>query len=467
MALVAALTLVGCAGEDQATFDEETPAGAGSEQDDGAEESGDGGAQETSEPPADASERLALTPVEWADAPRELTAVEREFMYEPGPFAGDRYDRQRVIEAVLAMSPRTVEEWQHAIQSQIQGDYADDLKAAITFDASLDDASEGPAEGTGPAATPVGTNHFALVLDASGSMARESGSSTRMAEAKEALSGFVDALPHGATVSLRVYGHEGDNTDAGKDVSCASSELVHSGPVEAGEFSEAVGAVDPTGWTPLALGIAEAAGDFPADATDGIVYVVTDGLETCGGDPVAAAEELSDSGIEPIINVIGFQTEDADQEALRSIARAGGGEYTHVGSQAELERYWEEEYSRMMTAWDEWMAIELTRIDQEGQERMSTADDLGQRLMAGADDEGQRGMELADALHTDGHFDFATNQAVWSYFHQRSTDMWNYALDLSNANWSEALDTTNRAWTEVYEQGNTKWSEYYARSLGD
>jgi Ca-activated chloride channel family protein len=150
--------------------------------------------------------------VEWPDAPRELSDVEREFMYEPGPFAGDAYDEGQVIEAVLAMEPGTAQEWQMAIRSQIQGDYAEDLKVAITFDPSIGDTSEGPTEGTAPEKVAVGTNHFALVLDASGSMDEESGSGTRMAEAKEALTGFVDSLPEDSTISLRVYGHEGDNT---------------------------------------------------------------------------------------------------------------------------------------------------------------------------------------------------------------------------------------------------------------
>src|SRR5699024_2463307 len=46
--------------------------------------------------------------------------------------------------------------------------------------------------------------------------------------------------------------------------------------------------------------------DYPADEYTNLVYVVSDGIETCDGNPVEVAESLSDSEIHPIVNVIGF-----------------------------------------------------------------------------------------------------------------------------------------------------------------
>lgn len=479
-ALVATLALTACAGQERATFEEADPAAqaepAASVDDaaepDTAERTTDVAEPDTTEvaeeteggPPETAAG--TLTPVAWPDAPRELSEVEQEFMYEAGPFAGDAYDEERVLEAVLAMDPSTAEEWQQAIRSQIQGDYAADLQAAITFDPGLGDGAGEPADGAGePAGEPdsVGTNHFVLVLDASGSMAEESGSGTRMAEAKEALTGFADTLPEGSSVSLRVYGHEGDNSDAGREISCASTESVYSGAPYEGGFTAALDDVEPVGWTPLGLAISEAADDIPADATDGIVYVVTDGIETCGGDPVVAAQDLAGAGIEPIVNVIGFQAGDADQEALRAIADAGGGKYTQADTQADLEQYWQDEYTRMMGAWSDWKNAELTRISEEGQANMATADEVGRRLMDGADDEGRRGMDLADLLQDDEKVDYDTGRAVWRYFYERKTAMWSHAYDVKNANWSAAYDIKNDAWSEVYDRGSSKWSEYYSK----
>lgn len=458
--LVGTLLLGACGDQDRATFDETEPV-----------QQAEAAAQTTEEPSGPATTSTprgegaaGLVPVEWPDAPRELTDIEKEFLYEPGPFAGDAYDEDAVVEAVLAQHPSTPGEWEEAVRAQLQEDLADDLKTAITFDPSLGDTGAEPTEGAAPAESEaVGTNHFALVLDASGSMAAQSGSGTRMDEAKAAITTFVGALPEGSSVSLRVYGQEGDNTRAGKAVSCDSTETVYEGPADSEKFVDRLEAVRPTGWTPLASAITAAEDDIPKEATDGIVYVVTDGLETCGGDPVAAAQELADSGVKPIVNVIGFQTEGADEEALRAIAEAGGGDYTQADSQAELEAYWDEEYSRMMAAWDEWKNVELSRIEKEGNANMEDAEEVGTRLMERSERQGTRAMEVAERLGADGHLDYDEKTDLWSSLYDLKRDMWAYAYEAKRSNWSASYEIKRDAWSDVYDKGRSKWSEYYAK----
>ncbi|WP_153011746.1 VWA domain-containing protein [Serinicoccus chungangensis] len=407
-----------------------------------------------------------LVPVAWPDAPRELTEVEQEFMYAPGPYAGEAYDEDAAYQAVLAMEPGSAAEWQRAIQSQVQGDYAEDVQAAILFDPSLSEVSAGPTEGDAPEVEAVGSNHFAVVLDASGSMSAQARGGTRMAEATSAIADFADSLPEGSTLSLRIFGHEGDNTDAGKADSCASSEVVFEGEAAGQGLQQALGQVQPVGWTPLARAVTDAAEDIPEDASDGIVYVVTDGLESCGGDPVEAAEDLADSGIEPVVNVIGFEVGDADQEALRAMARAGGGEFTDVGSGADLEEYWAQEYSRMMDAWSEWRQAELERVQDEGRASMAEASEVGQRLMDGAQDEGERAMDLASRLQDEEAVDRATGNEVWRWALDRKNEMWRWALDRKNSNWRAAYREQTSSWREVYDEGSARWSEYYRQQRG-
>lgn len=462
IALTGALVLTGC-GQDRATFESADPVRSTEQADASADVADSSDAATRTGTPTELGE---LVPIEWPDAPRELTAVEQEFLYEPGPLAGDAYDQDEAVDAVVAMQPETATQWQEAIQSQLQGDYFDDVKAAITFDASLSEGLAEPTEGErAPDQATVGTNHFALVLDASGSMGDASDSGTRMAEAKAALNGFVGTLPANSTVSLRIYGHEGDNTDAGKTQSCGSAEQIFSGPVDDDGFSAALDGVEPTGWTPLADAITRAADDIPPQATDGIVYVVTDGIETCGGDPVSAAEGLAGSGIQPIVNVIGFQAGDADQEALRAIAEAGGGDYTRADTQGDLEDYWDGEYSRMMAAWEEWKNAELQRIEQEGSDLLKEAEEAPRRLMEGSEAEGTRALRLVDALTAADHLDYDTQLDVWNYFYQRKNDMWNWAYGLKLDNWNAAYAIKLDSWNEAYDKGTSKWSEFYDKSV--
>ena len=57
------------------------------------------------------------------------------------------------------------------------------------------------------------------------------------------------------------------------------------------------------------------------------IVIISDGLETCDGDPVASAQGLLDQGIEVVVDVIGFDLADADRASLEEVARVTGGTY--------------------------------------------------------------------------------------------------------------------------------------------
>lgn len=294
------------------------------------------------------------------DVDRELTDIEKEFLVEPGPFAED-FDADAAAEAVVALNPTTAEEWAIAIRSMVHGNHAEAVCEMIRFELDLGEHSATPGE-LDEQGTPVRRSHYAIALDASGSMAARSGSSTRMAEAKSAIAEFASELPEGSTVSLRVYGHEGNNQDSGKATSCASSDRIYEGVSGDGGFAAALDGVGAVGWTPLAKAISDAASDVPDDATEAVLYVVSDGLETCGGDPVQAARDVAAGGIRPVINVIGFEVGAEERAALESVADAGGGTYVHASDAQTLERYLQKEQQRHRLAWIEWREQEWRRI---------------------------------------------------------------------------------------------------------
>lgn len=74
---------------------------------------------------------------------------------------------------------------------------------------------------------------------------------------------------------------------------------------------------------------------------------MTDGIETCGGDPVAAARALKESGIAVTVDVVGFDVaSSAEQAALRQVAEATGGEYADAQGAAELNDYFDDQIAR-------------------------------------------------------------------------------------------------------------------------
>jgi hypothetical protein len=175
------------------------------------------------------------------------------------------------------------------------------------------------------------TVNVELILDSSGSMAEtvEDGQ-TRIAAAKQVLEEVIDALPEtaGVNVGFRVYGHKGTNTEAGKSESCRSTELkVPISGVDKEALLEQVQSYQPVGWTPIALSLRESAKDFNASSPGDVnaVVLVTDGLETCGGDPCSASRALKQGAHAVTTHVIGFALADDERENLQCIVDESGG----------------------------------------------------------------------------------------------------------------------------------------------
>jgi von Willebrand factor type A domain len=176
----------------------------------------------------------------------------------------------------------------------------------------------------------AGEVNVELILDASGSMAQRIGGETRMAIAKRVLRDVIAAIPEreGINVGLRLYGHRGDNTAAGRAVSCRATELlVPVDGVDKAALEDAVDAARATGWTPLARSLQAAAADFDP-AGEGIVNAVvllTDGLETCDGDPCAASAAIAAADVAITTHVVSFAQTAEERAILRCIADEGGG----------------------------------------------------------------------------------------------------------------------------------------------
>ncbi|MFD2657856.1 vWA domain-containing protein [Gracilibacillus thailandensis] len=196
-----------------------------------------------------------------------------------------------------------------------------------------------------------------ILLDASSSMLMEAEdeSKQRMAIAKDAVESFAKTIGESSDVSLVAFGHKGDDSDSGKEKSCSGIEEVYPlGSFEGEKFHEAVSSVEAKGWTPLAAAIEEVM-ELSAEQEGNVtVYIVSDGVETCDGDPVKAAENfVKNSDDEGTVNIIGFQVDQEAEEQLTAVAEAGQGEYYAANNSEELQSTIEYEWLPSMTelAW--------------------------------------------------------------------------------------------------------------------
>lgn len=129
-----------------------------------------------------------------------------------------------------------------------------------------------------------------IVLDASGSMVNEIQGNSMMDIAKNSINEILTTLPDNANVGLRVFGHLGDNTAEKRTESCGANELLQ--PItklDREKIKSVMSPIQPTGWTSVAKSIEKGTADlsqFKGEKDVNILYIITDGIETCDGDPV-------------------------------------------------------------------------------------------------------------------------------------------------------------------------------------
>ncbi len=181
---------------------------------------------------------------------------------------------------------------------------------------------------------------YAVILDCSGSMAdRTPEGPSKMYAAKKAVTDLIRKLPDGKLLTFTVYGHKVFGKD--KKRGCEAVEVVCSGreltPKLKDALAKAINTLQPVGWTPLALAIRTTGDELRKRKHMCEFLVITDGMETCDGDPALEAKKLNQAlNLPSGVNVILFGGDDKEKEAVKKIADEGGGKYYDAGSIRDL-----------------------------------------------------------------------------------------------------------------------------------
>jgi 6-phosphogluconolactonase (cycloisomerase 2 family) len=162
------------------------------------------------------------------------------------------------------------------------------------------------------------------------------GSETRLAAAQDAVAKLSAGLLSEINTSLWVYGHRVAEED--KAASCQDiEEVIPIGPVDAALFDTVAHSFGAKGWTPITESIRLAAESLPVGAREhNSIVLVSDGEETCGGDPCAMATAVKASGARVTIHAVGLNASSATRAQLQCIAESSGGTYQDADSAEEL-----------------------------------------------------------------------------------------------------------------------------------
>ncbi len=187
-----------------------------------------------------------------------------------------------------------------------------------------------------------------LILDMSSSMLKDLPFGTSKAEAaKSAVRSFLGDVDRDTRLGLRVYGHQ--SWEANKN--CRDTEqVIELGPsvVTAPQIRSALRQVEPRGYSPISLALDRAAKEISLDDTSRkMLILVSDGKETCSGDPCATARTLSRRYPDLVIHTIGFSVGSTARQQLQCVARAANGRYYDAVDADELADRMGEAYAEL------------------------------------------------------------------------------------------------------------------------
>jgi len=178
--------------------------------------------------------------------------------------------------------------------------------------------------------TPEKKTNTLFILDASGSMWGQIKGKPKITVAKDVMAKLLLELPANSRIGLIAYGHrrKGDCSDV--------ETLVKLNANDKQDVLKAVKGLNAKGKTPLTRSVNQAIDMLRAEENTSTVVLISDGIESCGGDPCAAVKAAKESGVNFTLHTVGFSVGKKASAQLRCMAKAGGGQYFQANNAKDL-----------------------------------------------------------------------------------------------------------------------------------
>ena len=189
-----------------------------------------------------------------------------------------------------------------------------------------------------------------IVFDASGSMEDKIKGETKIHIAKRVLENVITKANPDTNIGLRVYG--ASNPTGNQYFDCSDSKLVVLPDTNnRRSIISEIYKILPRGFTPITYSISQAVQDLERYKGEKSIILISDGQETCSGDPCQLAQTLTAANVDLKIDVVGFGVKDdwAAQEQLKCIALNTHGRYYSADNDEELTRGLSESINKSVT----------------------------------------------------------------------------------------------------------------------
>ncbi len=367
-----------------------------------------------------------------------------------GEYAGERYDRNEVMNALKQMPKGLSDDKAYAYLLGLVGEnYKQDAEVFnILNNYSYEHKTEAwrkvkepwlkiegqKASGNGQSKRPSKQMNYVVLLDASGSMDGKLKEQKKMDAVKISLTSLAAQFAkEDVQLQLRAYGLEGSPKKKDRELSCNSTKKVYasaSSQFNKKHFTDTLGQVKPTGYNPLALALFKTEADLkknaPAKAENHII-VITDGYDNCDGNPEKMAQALHLSESVANVHVIGLDVELKNEERLRKIADYTGGDYVTVETEQELGRVLISELKRLKLKNDPWAIRALDAVNKAHSYDEHRLDQIYFDLHTKVDQESERLNETNHYIKDGRKIDQRTFKQINSWIEFRNKQLKDYA----------------------------------------
>jgi Mg-chelatase subunit ChlD len=234
-----------------------------------------------------------------------------------------------------------------------------------------------------------------LILDASGSMLKRLHGKRRINIAKEVLTQAVtEIIPVGTPLALRVFGHKKANA-------CQTDLEIKLKPLNPAAAKKTISRINAKNLakTPIADSLAKVEADLRNVKGKKIVILVTDGEETCEGNPEQVLKNLTDKGFDIRLNIVGFSIDNAElKRQFERWAEQGGGRYFDASDKASLHQSVSDALKTPFTVYDQGGAAVAEGVI--GGEPVSLEAGFYQLKISGKVPQGFEGIEIVGEKET-------------------------------------------------------------------
>jgi len=194
-----------------------------------------------------------------------------------------------------------------------------------------------------------------FIYDASGSMWAKLEGKIKKKTAEKVLSSSINNLSEDQNIGLITYGHRRRND-------CNDVELmVGLENTDKTEIIKKINAINPTGRTPLERAATLALNTLAESNTKATIILLTDGIESCGGNICDVIAKAKDDGINFKLHIVGFGIRQSRTEQLKCAAEAGGGNFYNAKNAVELTNAISEAFSETINYSDANLSVFATK----------------------------------------------------------------------------------------------------------